>query len=78
MVIPGSSQRPFCSVKASVALVSPEAMPPRWACLAASSPECISVLAASTAEEKYGAQSKARPISSSTTTCSTQVNPWPP
>ena len=78
MVMPGSSQRPFCSVKASVALVSPEAMPGRWACLAASSPQCIRVLAASTAEEKYGAHSSARPISSSTTTCSTLVKPWPP
>ena len=52
IVIPGSSQRPFCSVKASVPLVSPEAICGRWACLAASSPQSISALAAITAEEK--------------------------
>ena len=52
MVMPGSSQRPFCSVKASVPLVSPDAIRGRWACLAPSSPHSIRVLAAITAEEK--------------------------
>ena len=40
--------------------------------LAASSPECSSVLAASTTVEKYGAHSSARPISSSTMPSSTK------
>ena len=50
--MPDSSQRPLGSVKARVAMVSPEAMPGRWAALAASSPEWIRVLAASTTVEK--------------------------
>ena len=50
--MPDSSQRPFGSVKASVAMVSPDAMPGSSAFLAASSPEWISVLAASTTVEK--------------------------
>ncbi len=69
--MPDSSHRPFGSVKASVAIVSPDAMPGSSAFLAASSPECSSVLAASTTVEKYGAHSRARPISSSTTVSST-------
>jgi len=71
MVIPASSHFPDGSVNASVAIVSPLAMPGRYACLAAASPLCISVLAASTTEEKYGAHSSARPISSSTMPSST-------
>ena len=66
-LMPCSSQRPFSSVKATVAMVSPEAMPGSRSFLAASSPEWISVLAASTTDEKYGAHRRARPISSSTT-----------
>ncbi len=66
-VMPSASQRPFSSVKAKVATVSPEAMPGSRSFLAASSPECSSVLAASTTEEKYGAHRRRRPISSSTT-----------
>ena len=46
--------------------------------MAASSPAWSSVVVASTADEKYGAQSRARPISSSTTVSSTKVKPWPP
>ena len=49
---PDSSQRPFSSVKASVALVSPEAMPGSSSFLAVSSSACSSVLAASTTVEK--------------------------
>ena len=51
-VMPSASQRPFSSVKARVAMVSPEAMPGSRSFLAASSPECSRVLAASTTEEK--------------------------
>ena len=69
--MPLSSHLPLGSVKARVAIVSPEAMPGRCSFLAASSPECSSVLAASTTVEKYGAHSRARPISSSTTMSST-------
>ncbi|CAB4324731.1 unannotated protein [freshwater metagenome] len=69
--MPLSSQRPLGSVRARVAMVSPEAMPGRMAALAAASPDCITVLAASTTEEKYGAHSRARPISSRTTMSST-------
>ena len=50
--MPDSSHLPLASVKASVAMVSPEAMPGRSAALAASSPECITALAASTTVEK--------------------------
>ena len=46
MVIPDSSQRPFASVNASVAMVSPEAMPGRYSAFAASSPEWMRVFAA--------------------------------
>ena len=70
--MPDSSQRPFGSVKARVAMVSPEAMPGQvgrpWP---RRHREWISVLAASTTVEKYGAHSSARPISSSTTMSST-------
>ena len=69
--MPCSSQRPLASVRARVAMVSPEAMPGRSAFLAASSPLWRMVLAASTTVEKYGAHSSARPISSSTTISST-------
>ncbi len=76
--MPLSSHLPLGSVKASVAIVSPDAMPGRCSFLAASSPECSSAEAASTHELKYGAHSSARPISSSTTVSSTKVKPWPP
>ena len=70
-VTPASSQRPFSSVKATVAIVAPEAMAGRYLALASSEPAWISVLAASTTVEKNGAHSSARPISSSTTVSST-------
>ena len=57
--MPASSHLPAGSVNATVAIVSPLAMPGRWACLAASSPDWISVLAASTTVEKNGADSRA-------------------
>jgi len=71
MVMPSASHRPLSSVKARVAIVSPLAMPGSSSFLAASSPECRIVFAASATVEKYGAHSSARPISSSTTTSST-------
>ena len=46
--MPLSSHLPLGSVKASVAIVSPDAMPGRCSFLAASSPECSSAEAAST------------------------------
>ena len=73
IVMPASSHLPDGSVNASVAIVSPLAMPGRSSFLAASSPDCSSVLAASTTVEKYGAHSRARPISSSTMPSSTNV-----
>ncbi len=76
--MPLSSHLPLGSVKATVAIVSPDAMPGRCSFLAASSPAWSSVLVARTAELKYGAHSRARPISSSTTVSSTNVKPWPP
>jgi hypothetical protein len=70
VAMPASSQRPDASASASVAIVSPLAMPGRCSFFAASSPECSSVLAASTTVEKNGAQSRRRPISSRTTVSS--------
>jgi len=69
--MPDSSQRPFGSVKARVAMVSPLAMPGSSSFLAASSPEWRMALAARATVENYGAVSSARPISSSTTISST-------
>ena len=62
---------PDGSVNATVAMVSPLAIPGRYDFLAASSPDCSRVLAASTTLEKNGAHSRARPISSSTMPSST-------
>jgi hypothetical protein len=52
IVTAASSQRPLGSVYASVAMVSPDAMPGRYSALAASSPEWMSVWPASTTVEK--------------------------
>ena len=71
MVMPLSSHLPLSSVKASVAISSPEAICGRSSFLAASSPACSSVLVARATVEKYGAHSRRRPISSSTTVSST-------
>ena len=65
------SHRPVSSVMARVAMVSPEAMPGSRSFLAASSPEVSRALAARATVEKYGAHSRAAPISSSTTMSST-------
>ncbi len=65
-------------MKATVAIVSPLAMPGRKSFLAASSPLCSNVLAASTTVEKNGAHSSDRPISSSTMPSSMNVKPEPP
>jgi hypothetical protein len=50
--MPSSSHRPLSSVKARVAMVSPEAMPGRSSFLAESSPEARMALAASATVEK--------------------------
>ena len=71
MAMPASSHFPLSSVKASVAMVDPEAMPGSRSARASSSPEWMSVLAANTTVEKNGAHSSARPISSMTTMSST-------
>ena len=70
--MPDSSHLPLGSVTASVAIVSPLAMPGRWAFFAASSPDCRSVVPASTTVEKNGAVNSARPISSRTMPSSTK------
>ncbi len=70
-VTPASSQRPDASARATVAMVDPLAIPGRYSFLAASSPDTSSRLAARATLEKYGAHSRARPISSSTTISST-------
>ena len=69
---------PFGSVKASVAMVSPLAMPGSRDFFWSSVPAFRIASAASTTVEKYGAHSRARPISSSTIPSSTHVKPWPP
>ena len=69
--MPDSSQRPFSSVKATVAIVSPEAIPGRYSAFAAASSDCNSALAARATVEKNGAHSRRRPISSKITHSST-------
>ena len=71
MVIPAASHFPDGSVKARVAIVSPEAIPGRSSAFCSSVPALRMALAARQTVEKNGAQSSARPISSSTTTSST-------
>ena len=52
--MPEASHLPFASANASVAIVSPDAMPGRSARCAASSPASSKALTASTTVEKYG------------------------
>jgi hypothetical protein len=52
MVMPSASHRPLSSVKATVAMVSPLAMPGSSSFLAVSSPACRMALAASATVEK--------------------------
>ena len=78
IVMPVTSHFPFGSVNASVAIVSPLAMPGSSASFCASVPAFRIAFAASTTDEKYGAHSSTRPISSSTMPSSTNVKPWPP
>ena len=78
IVIPEASHLPFGSVNASVAMVSPEAMPGRsWPCWSSVAAFMIALAARHTVE-KYGAQSRTRPISSRTMPSSTKLKPWPP
>src|SRR6476646_4169246 len=78
IVMPAASHLPEGSVNASAAIVSPDAMPGSNACFSASVPAARIAPAASTTEEKYGAHSSTRPISSSTMPSSMKVKPWPP
>ena len=78
MVTPEVSQRPFSSVKARAARMSPAAMGGSSSRFWASSAPLIMAVAAKTMEEKYGAHSSARPISSITMPSSTMPNPAPP
>ena len=64
--MPDASHLPFGSVNASVAIVSPDAMPGSSSPFWASVPAFMIAFAASTTLEKYGAHSSTRPISSST------------
>ena len=76
--MPAASHLPLGSVNASVAIVSPLAIGGSSADFCASVPAFRIAFAASTAEEKYGAHSSTRPISSSTMPSSMNVKPWPP
>ena len=74
--MPSTSHLPFGSVNASVAMVSPLAMPGRssFFCVVVAGVE-DRVRRPSTTDEKNGAQSSARPISSSTMPSSTKLKP---
>ena len=61
-----------------MAIVSPARSAAAARCFCASVPAFMIAVAASTVEAKYGAQSSARPISSSTMPSSTKPKPWPP
>ena len=76
-IAPGS-QEPSSSVKASVAMVSPDAMPGSSSRRAPSSGLASSAVAASTALARYGPPYSAAPNSSSTIACSAKVKPAPP
>ena len=76
--MPDASHLPFGSVNASVAIVSPDAMPGSSSPCCASVPAFMIAFAARHTVEKYGAHSSTRPISSSTMPSSTKVKPWPP
>ena len=66
MVTAAPSLRPSSSEKASVAVVSPEAIDGSRACFCSSVPAFRMAVVASTAVEKKGAHRRPRPISSST------------
>ena len=76
--IAAASQRPFGSVTARAPRRSPEARGGSRSVFRESSPACRIAPAVSTAEEKYGAHSSARPISSQMMPSSTKENPCPP
>lgn len=58
--------------------LSPAAIVGSNSALSASVPAYRIAVAERTVEEKYGAQSRARPISSTTIANSPAVKPWPP
>ena len=74
-VMPAASHLPLGSVNASAAIVSPVAMGGSSADFCASVPAFRIAFAASTADAKYGAHSRTRPISSSTMPSSMNVKP---
>ena len=76
--MPAASHLPLGSVNASVAMVSPAAMPGSSLPCCSGVPAFMIASAASTTVEKYGAHSSTRPISSSTMPSSTKVKPCPP
>ena len=76
--MPPASQRPFGSATASVASVSPAAIPGSSADFSDSLPAFKTAFAASATDAKYGAHSSARPISSRAIPSSTKPRPWPP
>jgi len=67
VVVAARSHPPASSVRATVAMVSPDAMPGRYRSWSSSDPTFMSALAASATVEKYGAHRRAAPISSKTT-----------
>ena len=78
VAIPAGSHDPLLSATASVAMVSPAAMPGKYRSQAALSLAASSAWAARTTVPKNGEQSSAAPISSSTTSSSVRPNPSPP
>ena len=78
ILIDDMSQAPVSSVNASEAVRSPDAISGRYFFLYSSDAPYSIAFAVKTAVEKYGAQSKDRPISSKTMHCSDKPNPWPP
>ena len=78
MEIAAGSQEPSSSVKASVAMTSPDAIPGSRSRRAPSSGLASRAVAASTALARYGPPYSAAPNSSSTIACSANENPAPP
>ena len=76
--IEAGSQDPPSSVKASVATVSPAAMPGSRSFIVSGSSLASSAAAASTALARYGPVNRAAPSSSSTMACSAKEKPAPP
>ena len=78
ILIDEMSQAPVSSVKAREAVRSPDAISGRYFFLYSSDAPYSIAFAVKTADEKYGAHSRDRPISSRTIHCSDKPKPWPP